>query len=244
MVLRYSLYSTSYLESDFFKTMPQLEVYTGFNPDTITEYFVGRGWPVRTMPSQVVNLVKVTRGAALECGDGRFDQLEERKAHGVRVFGGINAIMAIHTGGNEVGLQRATELIQMFGANPGTHSADHGGCGFAELWIAGELKSAIYPYRLEEEIERGGGRVGQWLVDRMRSLGGKHFRLNGNHYEEGIRLNPFRGYTEAAIDGLRFRVDDWFLAGLGVPDKVRFFKIAEAVEKLKPDAARLEIIIP
>ena len=78
----------------------------------------------------------------------------------------------------------------------------------------------------------------------MRDLGGKHFKLNGNHKEEATRLNPFRDYTEALADGLRFRIDDWFMADLGIPDERRFFKIAEAIEKLKPDAAKLEIIVP
>lgn len=222
----------------------QLETYTGFNPEKMALYFQGRGWPVSYISVDNIDLVKITKGAALECGDGRFDQLESRKAHGVRVFGGINAVMALHTGGDEVGLQRATELIKRFGVTPGTHSADYGGCGYADLWMAGELKSAIYPYKLGEEIEKGGLRIGEWLINRMRLCGGKHFRLNGNHIEEAVRLNPFRGYTEIANDGLRFRVDDGFMADLGIPDEVRWFKIAEAVEKLKPNATKLEIVVP
>jgi hypothetical protein len=50
--------------------------------------------------------------------------------------------------------------------------------------------------------------------------------------------------TEAAVDGLRFRIDDWFLANLGIPDEERFLKIAETIRQLKPDAQKLEIIIP
>lgn len=224
--------------------MTQPETYVGFNPNKIADYFTARGWPVTTIPLSEITLAKVSKGAALECGDGRFDQLDKRGANGVRVFGGINAIMAIHTGGDEVGLQRAAYLIKKFGVNPGTHSAEEGGCGYADLWIAGKLKSAVYPYGLGEDIEIGGLRIGQWLINKMEALGGKHFRLNGNHMEEGVRLNPYRGYTEIANDGLRFRIDDWFMADLGIPDGVRFFKIAEAVEMLKPEAAKLEIIVP
>lgn len=219
------------------------EVYTGFNPEQMGEYFSKRGWPVTTVLRTEVDLVPVKEGAALECGDGRFDNLEEREMRGVRILGGVNAIMALLTGGDKTGLLRATELIRRFGAAPGTHSADHGGCGYADLWINGQLDSALYPYELLNMGE-GDGKRGLWLRETMKGLGGKHFRLNGNHLEKGVRVNPFRGLTEAASDGLRFRIDDWFMADLGVPDKVRFFKIAEVVEKLKPEAANLEIIVP
>lgn len=218
------------------------EVHIGFNPVATAEYFANRGWPVVFIPESEVSLVRVTRGAALECGDGRFDQLTERKAYGIRVFGGINAVMANHTGGNEVGLKRAISLIRRagYGATPGTHSAQDGGCGYADLWIAGELESARYPY----EFILPNTDQGQWLNALMRGHNGKHFRLNGNHVEGGIRLNPFVGWTELANDGSRFRIDDWFMARIGIPDHVRFFKIAETVEKLKEDAKKLEIIVP
>lgn len=216
------------------------KTYIGFNPDKIRSYFEGRNWSVETLHQDEVKLVPVTPGAALECGDGRFDQLDDRKANGVRIFGGVNAIMALLTGGDEVGLQRAVDLIERFDAKPGTHSADHGGCGYADLWIAGELDSAKYRYEMQERLKDGGTS----LRSLMKEHDGKHFRLNGNHKEEGVRLNPFNLLTEDANDGLRFRIDDWFMAGLGIPDDVRFFKIAETVEKLKPDATGLEIIIP
>lgn len=234
------------------------EIYTGFNPENIANYYLGRGWEVKTITVGEVKLAKVTKGAPLECGDGRFDQLEDRNivtadqweggldlhVRGVRILGGVNAIMAILTGGDEVGLQRATELLHRVGVAPGTHSAEMGSCGYADLWIQGKLESARYAYQLHETMNRGGLRLGQRLGEVMRDLGGRHYRLNGNHKEEGVRLNPFRGSTEIAFDGSRFRVDDWFMADLGIPDAIRWFKIAEVVEKLKPEAARLEIIIP
>lgn len=216
------------------------DTYTGFNPDKIGYFFEARGWPIIILPESETKFTPITPGAALECGDGRFDQLVRRKARGARIFGGVNAIMALLTGGDEVGLHRAVNLLNRFNVRPGTHSADHGGCGYAELWMAGELDSAIYPYEMHEQLKGGG----ESLKSLMKEHDGKHFRLNGNHREEGVRLNAFRGLTEDASDGLRFRVDDWFMADLGLPDHVRAFKIAETVEKLKPDAARLEIIVP
>lgn len=236
----------------------KLEVYTGFDPEKITNYFTGRKWSVRTIPVNEVKLVRVTKGAPLECGDGRFDQLEDRDlipedqreegmghhVRGVRVLGGINAIMAMLTGGDEVGLQRGTEILKRFGIAPGTHSADKGGCGYADLWIQGMLEHAKYPYELHEAMNKGGLRLGHRLIELMTISGGKHYRLNGNHKEEEVRLNPFRGLTELAHDGSRFRIDDWFMADLGIPDLERFFKITETVEKLKPEAAKLEIIVP
>lgn len=224
--------------------MARLEVYTGFNPEKIAEYFTKRGWPVEVLPSNNVSLVEVDKGAALECGDGRFDQLEKRHLYGVRVLGGINAIMATLTGGNEIGMKRAVELIKKAGLAPGTHSAEHGGgCGYADLWMQGRLESALYPYELGG-VDRGGLRIGVWLRRTMGQWGGRHFRLNGNHNEIGVRLNPFRGLTEKAEDGTRFRIDDWFMADFGISDKVRWFKVAETIEKLKPEAANLEIIVP
>lgn len=223
--------------------MNKLETYTGFNPEKIADYFQKRNWPVMFFPGEAVVLVEVGAGAALECGDGRFDQLEKRHLHGVRVLGGINAIMATLTGGDEIGLERAVDLVKKAGFAPGTHSAEHGGCGYADLWIQAQLESALYPYELDG-IDRGGLRIGAWLRRKMSNWGGRHFRLNGNHNEVGVRLNPFRGLTEKAEDGMRFRIDDWFMADLGIPDSVRWFKIAETIEKLKPDAANLEIIVP
>ena len=225
------------------------EVYAGFNVDEIADYFNSkRGWPVKTISRDNVDLVPVQNGAALECADGRFDQLTDRETHGygVRVLGGINFFMALETKGNMVGLLKATELLKPLGATPGTHSADHGGCGFADLWIEEKLKSALHPYELDGV--RGGLRIGPWLKSTMEQLGGKHHRVNGNHREVAVRLNPFRGYTERANCGSRFRIDYCFIkdaiANLDIPFQQELFMIAETVELLRPEAARLEIIIP
>lgn len=224
------------------------EVYRGFNLGKMAAFFEDeRGWPpVMPVYREQIKLVRVTPGAALECGDGRFDHLENRQGHGVRILGGVNAVMAMLTGGDRLGLERATELLLEHGVTPGTHSAEgpEGNCGFVELWKAGRLRSARHPYRLGEEIERGGFRIGEWLKNTMAGLGGEHYRLNGNHLEEGVRINPFLRYTELATDGLRFRIDDWFMESLGFPDEERWSKIAETIEKVKPDAAKLEIIVP
>lgn len=220
----------------------RLETFTDFNPDKVADYFTKRGWPVATIPAQSVNLVPVDNGASLECGDGRFDKFQKRKLHGVRILGGINAIMATLTGGNEVGLIRANQLIRRAGVTAGTHSAENGGCAHVELWMDGKLESAVYPYEFDRV--RDGLPTGKWLRGLMKECGGAHIRLNGDHEEEGVRINPFRGLTEKADDGARFRIDDWFMADLCVPTSTRLLKIAEVVEKRRPDAARLEIIVP
>ncbi len=223
----------------------RLEVFTGFNPISTTKYFEQHGWDVRPVYDSDIKLVKVQRNSALECGDGRFDDYPDREMYGPRVFGGINAVQALITGGDVIGLLRATELVAKFGFTPGTHSAEHGGCGYFDLWKEGKLDHANYNYVAPQEEEiKGFKRFGSWLELTLKLYHGKHFRLNGDHQEQAVRLNPFKGYTDISGNGSRFKVDDWFLADLGVPDHKRFHKIRETVEKLRPEAAKLEIILP
>lgn len=231
--------------------MPRTEYKThpSYSPQEVHEFFEDRGWPVKLITKSEVDLTIVAKDAALECGDGRFDNCPGKDINGPRVLGGINAVAAMVTGGTYEGYFKATQLVKEMGYNPGTHSDegegnDGEGCGFYLLWLKGKLKSAKYPYEIKtEDITRSGINLGDWLRVNMRLLGGKHFRLNGQHVEEGVRLNPFIGLTEVAQDCKRFRIDDWFLAQLGVTPEQRYLKIAETVEQLKPDAKKMEIII-
>lgn len=217
-----------------------------FSAEEAVDFFRDRNWPVSLKRISEVTLVSVTPGSALECGDGRFDDFPRRNGiYGPRIFGGINGVMALVTGGDNKGLYRATLAIEKIGFMPGTHSADEGGCGLEDLWELGNLDSAIYPYEIElNHITKRGIKIGRWLEIEMKMLGGKHFRLNGHHREEGLRINPIIGFVELGQGGDRFRIDDWFLAKLGVNQRHRLLHYAEVVEKLKPDAAKAELIVP
>lgn len=216
--------------------MEKLITHPYYNPDETAEYFDKRCWPVVLVPRSSVELVQTEKGAALECADGRFDNCPNRKFYGPRIFGGVNVVAAMITGGDSAGFIRAARLVEGMGYSPGTHSAEHGGCGYYDLWADGSLTSALYP------LDKASfSRI--HIKNLMELAGGKHFKLNGEHVEEAVRLNPYFGTTEKAEDCKRFRVDDWFLAYLGVPAERRYAKIMESVEKLKPDAARCEIIV-
>lgn len=223
----------------------KLESYSGYNQGVVASHFFELGWKVKIISVNDVHLIAVHKGAAIECSDGRFDsELLKRKMRGPRIFGSINAIMSLITGGGEDGLEAASRLVSKFGLTPGTHSADHGGCGYFDLWKNGRLKSANYPYKPDHEelAKQRGCKLGHLLAERVRALGGYHFRLNGEHCEEAVRYNHFRNTTDISGNCRRFIVDDWVLADLGIPVEKRLLLIAECVEQLRPEAKRLEII--
>jgi hypothetical protein len=217
-----------------------LKVSNNYNQELFADYFSDRKWPVSFVNAPDICLIQTDKGASLECGDGRFDDCPDRKKYGPRVFGGVNAIQAILTGGNLAGLHEAWKLLDRIGYTPGTHSADHGGCGYYDLWNAGKFKHAKHA----NEITIIDAKPGEIVKSLMKVVHGKHFRLNGYHREEAVRLNPLIHMTECARGGDRFRVDDWLLAELNVDQETRMLKMAETVEQLKPDACKLEIIRP
>ena len=215
--------------------MENITSHPDFDFDKTADYFSKRGWPVKFISSAELKLVPTNAGAALECADGRFDKFPNRKLYGPRIFGGINVIAAMITGGDASGFIKAARLVEGTGFTPGTHSAEHGGCGYYDLWAEGRVTSAMYPLDQSSLLNLH-------IKELMKAMSGKHFRLNGNHVEEAVRLNPYYKTTENCQDCKRFRVDDWYLAFLGVPADRRYNKIIETVEKLKSDAAKLEII--
>lgn len=212
----------------------ELKTVDNYSQNEILDFFSARGWPVIFVPVSEVNLVPTTPGAALECGDGRFDLYPHREMHGPRVFGQVNALQAMLTRGDHDGLKLARELLKELGYTPGTHT----NCGYYDRWVAGEFKHVIFhpDIKLHDVI------IGTWLKRVMKLMGGKHFRIDGYHQEEATRLNPFIHTTEDAVDGKRFRVDDWLLALIGIPGWRRWLQIAETVEKLRPEATKLEIL--
>lgn len=224
-----------------------LETVPGFDPYRLAKRFEKRGWRVEFVAASNVDLISVTPNAATECGDGRFDLYRrESGIYGARLFGGVNAIAAFRTGGDYQGFYKAARLLEACGCAPGTHGAAHygPGCGMFELWKNGQLESVVYPFaipleRIAKEIQPS-----QWIKAKMRELGGKHMTLQGLHEEQGLRWNPFIGMTERAEVGDRFRVDDYVLAAAKVPEFRRAWFKAEIVEKLKPDAKKVEIIVP
>jgi hypothetical protein len=223
----------------------EYKTHPNFDPEEVEYFFGKRGWPVSRLRPTDVELMEATKGAALECADGRSDNFPGEEMYGPRVFGGINAVAAMLYGGDFDALHEAARKVRSMGFAPGTHSAEHGGCGCVDLWMQNNLDSAVFRYALRtEEITKNGIKLGDWLRVQMKLMGGKHIRLRGEHIEEAVRLNPFIGLTEKADDARRFRSDDWVLNELGVPNRQRYLKVAECVEKLKPDATKIEILIP
>ncbi|MFA5933295.1 MAG: cadmium-containing carbonic anhydrase [Microgenomates group bacterium] len=220
----------------------------GFDPFIIGDVLAERGWKTEQVKVSNVDLVPTDEGAAAECGDGRFGILPNRKKYGPAIFGGVNAICALKTGGDWNGFMHAAEDLRRLGFTPGTHGAVHHGegCGQFGLWKNGLLESAIHSCSLPFELMERIGSIGaDGIKAFMEILGGKHFRLPGEHEEEALRWNPFIGLTERAFDGSRFRNDDWLLEMIGgiLLDK-RINYNAEVVEKLKPDCKKVEILIP
>lgn len=216
----------------------------GFNPYRMEDFFGNRGWQTELIKASNTELVKADAGAALECGDGRSDEYPTKKLHGPRVFGQMNGVAALVTGGDLIGFVKAAEYVIDKGYAPGTHGDEHGGegCGAFGLWKNGKY-SDVHSFRLPYGfLETQGMSPTEWVKMTMKMLGGKHFTLPGSHQEQSLRINSGIGLTERSISGTRFKVDDWFLEE--VPFNRRLLYVAETVEQLKPDAKKIEIIIP
>lgn len=212
----------------------ELRTVDNYSKEEVADFFIGRGWPVIFIPVSETNLVHTCEKAPLKCSDGRFDHYLDEEMNSPRVFGQVNAIQAMLTGGGREGLHQANELLAVIGYAPGTHKT----CGYYDLWLAGEFEHVLFP----PEIVIHDILVGPLLKTVMKSMGGEHFKIDGPHREEATRLNPFIHTTEYALDGKRFRVDDWLFNLIGISGRRRWLQIAETVEKLRPEATKLEIL--
>lgn len=224
----------------------KLETYPQFDPLEIQELYDFRGWKTELVKVSNVELVSVDQGAAIECADGRSNKFHGKKFHGVRFFGQINGVAALKTGGNIMGFYSAAQYLIEQKIAPGTHGAINKGegCGMFGLWKDkkyqySDLKDFCLPLEI---LERYNISPTRWIKAQMKMLGGKHFTLPDSHQEQALRLNPFVGTTEKASSGDRFIVDDWFMPELSYVKKNNFN--AETVERLKPDAKKVEILIP
>lgn len=225
----------------------ELITCSDFDPFIVQDSFAAQGWVTEMVKASNVDLVQTDEGAAVECGDGRFDKIL-RKKYGPRVFGGVNAIAALKTGGDWNGFMQAAEELRRFGIAPGTHGAVHHGegCGQFGLWKNGLLESAVHRCSLPFELMERLGSVGtDGIKALMDVLGGKHFRLPGEHEEKVLRWNPFIGTTEKSFEGDKFKNDDWLLSilgGISLAKRIAFNE--ETVRKLKSDCTKVEILVP
>lgn len=228
----------------------ELTPFPGFNPYHVEDFYGNRGWETELVKVSNVVLVPQNRGAALECGDGRVDEYGKKKLYGPRIFGQVNAVAALVTGGDMFGFIDAIRLVRQKGFAPGTHGAEHEGegCGMYGLWRNDMYKTVdLHPLRISAEaFEEMEISPTQWIKLQMKLFGGKHFTLPGLHTEEALRWNPFMWLTEQSSTGKRFKVDDGFLA-----EEVDFERrnsfTAETVELLtkdKPEIRKIEILIP
>lgn len=213
-----------------------------FDAGKTANLFESRGWFVHRVAYSNLDLVLPDPGASLECGDGRFG-LILRKKHGIKLFGGINAIASLITGGDLQGFARAAVLAGYLDSTAGTHGAERKGkgCGLFHLWEEGKLVSAKYPLELLEQLSRINFNPTDWVKIWTKSWGGKHFTLPGDHQEEALVFNPFIGFTPLARTD-RFSFDQWALSQLGVGQLRSSLFAAETVEKLSP-VRTLELIV-
>lgn len=213
----------------------ELLTHPKYDPGRTRDFFEQRGWIVELVPASNIYLVKVDLGAACECGDGRFGDLSLiRKKFGPKIFGGVNGVAAVLTGGDIVGFNAAAILLESISTRAGTHGAQHQGegCGLFGLWKKGELGSATHKLALLEQLHLMGAQPTAWIKSKVeRHWGGKHFTLPGEHKERKLRFNPFIGFTPYPSTD-RFSYDHWVLPCLGASNTRSKLFAAETVEKL------------
>lgn len=171
------------------------------------DFYRKNGWHV-----EIGNKTELVQAVPeLQCGDGRYANLPKnaRKA-GIAIFGGLSGVAALKTGGTEVGIQKATDLVRSKGLTPGIHGDEHGplSCGLFHLWKAGALKSikGIKDFLLPDE---------QALFRQLNSLGVVRTDLPGHHTEKMLTIS-FVGGKTPALSPDTFRLNGELPQKLGI----------------------------
>jgi len=214
----------------------ELQIHPKYDGGKVKDFFEIRNWTVEEVAASNIELVIPAAGSAIECGDGRFgDLLFPRKKHGPKVFGGVNGVALLKTGGDTIALYQAAAILNSMGFTAGTHGAEHqgDGCGLFALWRKSELLSAKYVLTLLEQLNRMGIDPTVWVKKTMARLGGNHFTLPGVHQEQTLLINPFVDTTSIPSTD-RFSVDFGFMMNLGITASRAMLFNAETVEKLSP----------
>ena len=223
--------------------MNSLELPHKYNEPALAKFFEKRAWTVSFAKNSNISIVNADPNAAIECGDGRFGEPTlERKLHGPKVFGGINGIALLLTGGDLIGFNAAANIIRGLGYSAGTHGAEHPGegCGLYGLWKQGKLTSSQYPLMLIDELHSLSQHPTEWIKKTVQRWGGKHFTLPGNHEEKKLVINPYNHLTPVAHTS-QFSFDLWVLQNLGISQQRAALFAAETVEQLT-DVRHVEII--
>ncbi len=245
--------------------MPSHELVTinGFDPYVVKDTFEAQGCPVELVKASNVLLVPTDPGSAVECSDGR--KLARRKKHGPKQFGAFLSIAAGRTGGNMNGLVEAFMILRDLGYTPGLHGDEEGEdqCGFRLLWMDGRLTTVAHQWSMSQDLllrskirtehllkTAAGAELGLQITEPevewkevVEAAGGRCMTVLSKHREEAIRINPFFGMTEDNQQYDRFHIDDWLADAAGIPLLTRCAVADETVRKLKPDAARVEMLI-
>ncbi len=218
----------------------ELQVYQGFDPYRVADQFNQSGLRPEIVKVSNMGLIVPDSGAAVECFDGRFGELADRKKHGPKLPGGYNCIPALKTGGDVIGFNVGARQLTELGYRPGTHKR----CAFFELWLEQALESATHPLKLPiQYFEACGYNLGRWIQLRNKGWGGKHFTLSGEHAEKDAIFNPFIDTTtEAQVD--QFGGDMWVLKLLGIPERRAIPMFAETVIKASHVARTVRILTP
>lgn len=204
-----------------------LKTHPYYRPAEVEAFFGERGWGVEFVKVSNVDLVEAEEGLAVECIDGRFGKLQQKKKHGPKLPGGSYSVAALKTGGNIVGFNEAASLLKKLGYRAGTHEL----CGFFELWMQGGLTAVQHKLELPRGVDHK-----NWVIRKHKQWEGVHFGISEKHEkheEEALIFNPFLGFTPQARKD-RFGYDHGLMQLLGIHGRRGMHLVAETVEKLSP----------
>ncbi len=160
------------------------------------------GWRVNVV--ETGGLVRVSRGGALLCGDGRASSSDRGYFFGPKIFGGVlglAALIAMSEGKREFGIPTLAAAMNFGDHVPGMHDIhdDHVHCG--QQIVA--MQGGVYP---KQNFTPQQGR------DYALQYGGVQVYLSDEHAETEFGVNLREGTTRLP-DSLdqRFWNDFWYL---------------------------------
>lgn len=197
-----------------------------------------RGWSVKEVKAEEVDLVEVNQEGALHCVDGRKGDKNDEVMSGSKIQGGVLGVLALGMGKGEgdkiteEDVRKGVNKVREAGFVPSVHGDDHNdelGCGFGKLWSQGELTGL-------PELRVSLDQVKEIVLE----MGGEYVELKGDHQEKVVRVNMVEGKT-LVPDETGFILDAWVAEKLQIDQQRLMENAVETVEKLNGPRV-LEII--